>query len=55
MIFDIQINIKVDADNELEAEKLLSDVMDETVQLENKLHSWEFVEYIPVDEDNIPF
>jgi len=55
MVFDIQINIKVDADNELEAEKLLSNVMNDTVQLENKLQSWEFVEYIPVDEDDIPF
>lgn len=56
MLFDIQINVKIEADNELEAEELLSDIMNETVALENKLVGWEYIEYISDDMDeDIPF
>ena len=57
MLFDIQINVKIEADNELEAEELLSSVMDETVALENKLVGWEYIEYITddMDDEDIPF
>ena len=47
--FDIQININIAADNELEAEKLIKEIMDEIILRENKLNSWDFVEYI-IDE-----
>jgi len=49
MLFDIQINVKIEADNELEAEELLSGIMDETVALENKLVGWEYIEYVSDD------
>jgi len=56
MLFDIQINVKIEADHEWEAEELISDVMNETVTLENKLVSWEYVEYVSDDsDDDIPF
>lgn len=57
MLFDIQINVKIEADNELEAEELLSGIMDETVALENKLVGWEYIEYVTDDygDDDIPF
>jgi len=54
MLFDIQINVKIEADNELEAEELITDIMNETTALENKLDSWEFIEFV-VDEEDIPF
>jgi len=49
MNFDIQININIAADNELEAEKMIKDIMDDVVTTENKVNSWDFVEYI-IDE-----
>ncbi len=57
MLFDIQINVKIEADNELEAEELLSGIMDETVSLENKLVGWEYIEYVSddMDDEDIPF
>lgn len=49
MNFDIQININIVADNELEAEKMIKDIMDDVIRSENKVNSWDFVEYI-IDE-----
>jgi hypothetical protein len=49
MNFDIQININLVADNELEAEKLVKEIMNDVVATENKVNSWDFIEYI-IDE-----
>jgi hypothetical protein len=46
MNFDIPITLKVNADNELEAEKLVKDILDEVVDVENKVISWEFIEFV---------
>lgn len=45
MLFDIPITIQLEADNELEAEKLTKDIMDETTLLENKIISWNFLKF----------
>lgn len=50
MQFDIQVNLNVIADNELEAEKLVKEIMDDLIKTENKLTSWDFVEYIFEEE-----
>lgn len=46
MLFDIPVNIKVIADNELEAEKLIKDIMDDLIRMENKLKDWDYLEFI---------
>lgn len=46
MLFDIPITLKINADNELEAEKLVEDILNEIVDIENKVISWEFIEFV---------
>lgn len=46
MKFDIPINFNVETDNELEAEKLLKDICNDIVKTENKVNSWDFIEFI---------
>lgn len=55
MNFDIQININITADNELEAEKEVKDIMDGVISSENHLNSWDFVEYIEEDIQDVPW
>lgn len=55
MKFDIQINIAIEADNELAAEKEIKDIMDEVIKTENHVESWDFVEYIVEDPQDIPW
>ena len=55
MKFDIQVNLQLEADNELEAEQLITDIMNETVALENKLTGWDFIEYIEEDIQDVPW
>lgn len=55
MKFDIQINLSVEADNELEAEKYIKEIMDEVVKTENHVSSWDYVEYIVEDPQDIPW
>lgn len=47
MLFDIPVNIKVIADNELEAEKYVKEVMQEINATENKVEGWDFFDFIP--------
>lgn len=53
MKFDIQINIVVEADNELAAEKYVKDIMDDVVKTENHVESWDYIEYIVEDPQDI--
>lgn len=55
MKFDIQINLSVEADNELVAEKYIKEIMDEVVKTENHVSSWDYVEYIVEDPQDIPW
>lgn len=55
MKFDIQINLSVEADNELEAEKYIKEIMDEVVKTENHVSSWDYIEYIMEDPQDIPW
>lgn len=55
MKFDIQINLVIEADNELTAEKEIKDIMDEVVKTENHIESWDFVEYIIEDPQDVPW
>lgn len=55
MKFDIQINLVVEADNELFAEKYIKDIMDEVVQRENHVESWDYIEFVVEDPQDIPW